>query len=411
MIVCASGRASDFGFGRDGSGQRPAGGAVRSLGLLSCVVALLAVLSGCQDSSTGESAPRLVIVVSGTSNEPQPALSRQGRDTVHAAANDGGSVTVIRTGGRADLVTDRDLTVRRPSGDPENDTPARDRGAAQRADEVSSLVQGITANAPGNNLLAGLDAAGAVRGPATVLVLGSGLQTVDPLDLRRLGWSVDPRATARDLAARRLLPALSGKQVIFTGLGQVAGAQPDLPPPARETLRALWCAIVTTAGGTCQTDDEPRKVAPPRATLPVPVVGPPSVFTRQLGPKKQYVIPSSLLFSADSALLERYADAVLTPIARSLRQGCVVDITGHTASWGPVSGRYALSRARARAVANRLLALGAPRSAVDDVRGVGSDHGVPDLDASGRLIPAAAERNRVVELVLHGTTCRTEGTR
>jgi outer membrane protein OmpA-like peptidoglycan-associated protein len=326
---------------------------------------------------------------------------------VLAAARGDGHLTVIRAGGQrgAELLDEQDLTVRRRGGERENDAQARGRGAGQRVKEVSAQIEGVTADAPGNDLLGGLDAAGRVPGTATVLVVGSGLQTVAPLDFRKLGWNFDPRAVVKDLTTRRLLPDLRRKQVIFAGLGRVAGSQRELPRPARQRLGDLWCAIVAAAHGECIHDDELAVTAQPRATLPVPVVDVPTVTTMRTGGRTQVTIPDYLLFAADSAALQPSADDVLKSYlkdyAHRLRQGGTVDITGHTASVGPVAGRYALSDARARAVAARLRALGAPRTAIGLVRGVGSDHGVPDRDASGRLIEQAAARNRVVDLVLH----------
>jgi outer membrane protein OmpA-like peptidoglycan-associated protein len=409
-------RQSHRGRLRVGRGRhvgRVTPGALRLTGRLLSVPILLTALSACQGSSNGGNAPELVIVVSGTGNEPLPALSRRGEREVLAAARGDGHLTLIRAHGQgraggqgdAELLKDEDLTVRRRNGARENDAQARERGVAQRVKEVSALVGSVTAGAPGNDLLAGLEAAGRVPGRATVLVVGSGLQTVAPLDFRVLGWSFDPNRVVRDLAARRLLPRLTEKRVVFAGLGQVAGArQPALSRPDRRKLSELWCAIVSAAGGACEVDDELTVTAPPRARLPVPVVPITTMTTTRTPRGTQYAIPARLLFSRDSAALQPYADDVLRPIANRVRPGVIVDITGHTASWGPVPGRYALSKDRARAVADRLQVLGVPRTAIGRVEGVGSDHlTVPDLDASGRLIERAAERNRVVDLVLRPT--------
>jgi len=305
---------------------------------LLCVPVLSTALPACK--ADPRNAPEQVIVVSGTSNEPLPALSRRGQQATLAAARGDGHLTVIRAGGQgsAELLNEQDLTVRRRGGERENDAQARGRGAGQRVGEGSAQIDGVTAGAPGNDLLDGLDAAGRVPGPATVLVVGSGLQNVDPLDFRKLGWNFDPRAVVRDLTTRRLLPDLRGKQVIFAGLGRVAGSQRELPRPARQRLGDLWCAIVAAAGGAYAVDDEPATIAQPRATLPVPVVDVPTVTTRRTGGRTQVTIPDYLLFAADSAALQPSADDVLESYARRLRQGGTVDITGHTASWGPLAG-------------------------------------------------------------------------
>ena len=76
-----------------------------------------------------------------------------------------------------------------------------------------------------------------------------------------------------------------------------------------------------------------------------------------------------------------------------------VTVTGCTASAATPEGRAALSTNRARAVADLLVAGGVPEGSVT-VQGLGAEcpGRVPDLDAEGNLIEAAARANRVVKV-------------
>ena len=76
-----------------------------------------------------------------------------------------------------------------------------------------------------------------------------------------------------------------------------------------------------------------------------------------------------------------------------------VTVTGCTASAATPEGRAALSTNRARAVADLLVAGGVPEGSVT-VQGLGAEcpGRVPDLDAEGNLIEAAARANRMVKI-------------
>lgn len=90
---------------------------------------------------------------------------------------------------------------------------------------------------------------------------------------------------------------------------------------------------------------------------------------------------------------------MIAPVARWLaaRGNRSVRLTGTTARTGDRAGQIALAEARANAVAGLLFERGARREQVSTA-GVGSyfDGYVPDHDAAGSLIPAAAALNRTV---------------
>src|SRR5260370_611711 len=80
------------------------------------------------------------------------------------------------------------------------------------------------ATTDGADPLGRLDAARRIARPGAHLVLvSSGLSTVDPLNLVETGWNLRPDQLAGYLAARGALPDLTGLHVVFAGLGIVAG--------------------------------------------------------------------------------------------------------------------------------------------------------------------------------------------
>jgi outer membrane protein OmpA-like peptidoglycan-associated protein len=181
---------------------------------------------------------------------------------------------------------------------------------------------------------------------------------------------------AGQLKQRGLLPRLAGWRVDFSGLADVAGAQPVLPLPQRTTLTGYWMAICHTAAATaCRDDDTIRPDPPSRSTTPVPVVPVPAV-TAVAGPHHAagVSVPSAELFPFDSARLLAGADSILRPLVSQARAGHrLVSISGYASpDGGSAAYNLALSRSRALSVRNRLLALGLPAGQVAQVTGLGT---------------------------------------
>ncbi|ANU07363.1 OmpA family protein [Paraurantiacibacter namhicola] len=88
----------------------------------------------------------------------------------------------------------------------------------------------------------------------------------------------------------------------------------------------------------------------------------------------------SLRFEEGSARIDEGSSALVAEVADALRPclGAIIAITGHTDSSGPEPGNLALSRERADAVRQALIARGIPADGLR-ARGVGSREPVPDL--------------------------------
>jgi outer membrane protein OmpA-like peptidoglycan-associated protein len=244
--------------------------------------------------------------------------------------------------------------------------------------------------------------------PGTLLILSSGLSTAGGFNLRDVGWDANPRTVAAQLRQRGLLPRLAGWRLVFSGLADVSGRQPTLPLPQRTTLTAYWMAICHAAGAAaCRIDDTIRPDPPSRSTRPVPVVPVPAV-SPVTGPHHAagVSVPADELFAFNSASLLAGADGVLSPLAsRARAQHQLVTITGYASpDGGSAAYNLALSKDRARAVRNRLVALGLPLSQISQVTGLGTAGQPPRAcDLHGQLDEAicAGLRRVVILLIPH----------
>ncbi|MDX3520060.1 OmpA family protein [Streptomyces scabiei] len=346
----------------------------------------------------------LTVAVTGSMAEPAPWAPVVEDIAVRHALNavgpgDGKVSVVVSTNPR---VTEVDLTPLRDAREVEQD---RATAGEQARAKAAGLRRAMTGGRPAAD---GLDLLGTYRRAlratpdgGTVVVVSSGVQTADPLDLRTLGWTFDPGTVVRDLKNRSLVPDATGRHVEFVGLGVVFGTQPELPLPAARRITALWRAVCAASGAascTVRDDDVPR--LPPASERPVPVV---PVGATPTSCKGTYVVPASVTFTADDARLAPGADRYLRPVADSLRRcgtDVVVTITGHTARVGTGASGFALSGRRARAVSERLVRLGVSPALIGSVEGVGSTRPRVDNMPGGVFAERLARRNRRVEITV-----------
>lgn len=391
----------------------------RARGVLIGIVAAAPILTACSytpqragtQSITTAQAPRLIVVATAATSEPAPRLPT----AVHAllvemgrqAREVGGASVALVTAGRQPVVVD--MTPLRGQ-QPERNGRLRDRKVAAAVVEFERLVIGQTAARDGLDLLGLLDSAARLAPGAPIVVLSSGVSTVAPLDLRRTGWPDTRVGVGTKLRQVGLLPRyLGGREITFYYLGDTAGKQPSLPGTARAALASAYLDICTAVKARCTVADDAPDPAANRGTRLVPVVPVPALQTVHLTACKDLVrLPNVLLFAPDSAVLTRDADAALRPVVDmlaashgSLRIG---EIAGHTADAGPGNG-MALSRERARVVADALRRLGVPALLISSVTGYGDTRPVVADRARDGSLTAAAYRNRRVEITLLDSGC------
>jgi outer membrane protein OmpA-like peptidoglycan-associated protein len=377
---------------------------LRRIAAAMCSVALAAGLAGCSDSPKPTGG--LAIVVGARSNMPPPSLTGKAAEAREDALVSQAYLSVVVADGEPFQMEGAGVLVAR---DENAVVQKQDRDRNRQA--IDSMVAEARAKSPETDLLAALDLAArgisSAAGDRTIIVLDSGLSTVEPLDFRTPGLlDADPVELAESLNAAGELPDLTGVNVIFQGLGDTAPPQEKLRRPQRANLIAIWQAIVVAAGGTPEVEQSPFSGVPDDSLPPVS----PVAFEDGLRCSGNTVTLSGgdVAFEAESAEFKDRAAALATlePIAQQMvSDNLTATLTGTTANVGDKAGQVRLSEQRAQAVLELLVSLGVPAERMTAV-GLGSDFPgyVPDHDAAGNLIPEAAALNRKVMVSLEGAT-------
>jgi outer membrane protein OmpA-like peptidoglycan-associated protein len=338
-----------------------------------------------------QAASTLVITATGTNAEPLPALPASViSELEQGGRTDQGCVLIVAPGGAATAVS---LTPRRSTGDVEEGNGReilRRRVLAAVQDKIASLA----ATEPGLDVRGAIATATKLRHtPGKLIVITSGLSTVQPVDLRRLGWDVDGGTLGAFLHRQGWLD-LTGWQVRFVGLGGTAGSQPRVPDPVKRILATLWTGICTATGGVqCTVTEGPTTRQEPRSHNTVPIVQPPA----QADFPAVVPMPTDESFALDSAALSASADARLQDVvAQVLNDDLILSVVGYAdASTGTPEHNLALSTARALAVKARLIALGLPLDRIVAAYGLGS---TPFSAEAERQNPALKTQHRRVDL-------------
>ncbi|ANF33503.1 hypothetical protein A0130_16450 [Leifsonia xyli] len=376
------------------------------------MVAITAGLTACTPATaSGEACDQshkrnLGVVAGSTANAPAVALPASASSQLEAAGKTNGSVTVVVPSGTPQVMGTTAL------GSSAQDAIVCQNDQRTKLTQITSYIDGLKAAAPEVDFLGAIDQAARNLGsdPMGVIVVGSGLQTTDPLNFAGTGLLyADPAQVVADLTARNLLPSdLKGVTVYWSGMGDVAGAQQPLTVPARSNLEAIWSRVITAAGGTLSLLPEP---ASGTAAASLPAVTPvtvEAVATKTDWTKPVVIRNSDLLFTKDTANFSDPAAAqkVLATLVPAIEQnGKTVTITG-TASKDQAKDNAAdtaLSLRRANAVKAALVALGVPAASLQTA-GVGYEWcgWKAETDASGAYSDALAEQNRTVILTSAG---------
>lgn len=365
-------------------------GRLHTLWAVLTALLLLAATTACGSVPEAQGAPSssntgevVVIIASGTSDEPQPELVGKGFEAVQAAAEstnvtDGpggtGSVALVSGADEAAPLMRVELTPRRANGAVEHGS-ARDGLINTNVTHASDAVRGVSSSTPGLDLLESSDRAVAGIETGTLVIISNGLSTSGGFDLREVRWNADPDQVARELQTRGLLPELEGWDVIWLGLNAVAGDQPPLPKPVREANRAYWEAICVTSQAASCTFDETRFISTePASSVDTPNVEIPAVES-VVGPSGETTttLPDALLgFGPNSAVLAPSATELIASLAEEIKDDlgespdAQVTVTGFTADppGSTPAARSELALQRAQSVREALRAAGVTNNIV-----------------------------------------------
>lgn len=378
------------------------------------IVAALALIASLHAAKVTEPAPapalHLIEQLS-TAEDSTVVLGAAQRAELVAAGRAHRQVQVTQVDGSGKIVSDRlvDLT---PRIDPANPNSAVLQVAARANavinSEVDTLVRGMNSPSPvpGRALYPGLLATNFQPG-VKVMIIASAMDTVDPLDARKLDFQVP---TAQVLNAVGELPSLQNSDVEFL-IKSTAGTQPQLRGVQKQYLRSLWSSLLLAGHARSVTFVDLPMAEPDTAKVTAPIVPVPALpgtpIKVTVDPARPHVVQcqlsASTYFQPNSAQLIDVGQTIrdLQPCVSRIGPSATVQLDGWTAYFGPLTGSgqpavnppadVELSRQRTVTVAKLLERMGIASSRIGRLTGHGNSDQPYPADPS-------SDQNRTVRI-------------
>lgn len=342
------------------------------------------------------------------------------QDTVSNAVKSNGYISVVCVDGEPDLIAANLYEI--PNMYKNANTTKLEADALMKANNLLVELASIKANDPESDVLESLRLA--VRSLAdisgmekTILVMDSGLSTTGVMDFNRNLILADPGDLADTLYQKAAIPNFEGVTVIWLQMGDVAAPQEELTSAQRESLTAIWRAIIEKTGGTVIFSEAPANpavdasypdVTPVELPNEMPISYDAAVVEEaaaketesELFNEPQFLSEEQVKFIGDSDqyINEASAIEVITPIADYMvaHPDFELLLIGTTAGDETTDYSIRLSKARADTVKSTLISLGVPEERLLTL-GLGSSdswhiYGV----GTGMNDPMAASNRKVV---------------
>lgn len=349
------------------------------------------------------------------SNQTDPAFnSEEISQIVYQTAFAYGNVCQISADGEPRVVIDASFT----EPDINIDNQRKKIEAKNNSNLILDSLSVSEATVPECNTLDALRmAAGRIHsngGKGVLIIHNSGITTTGDLNFTATDLiHSDPEYIVEELEDRHAIPDLSGIRVIWYGMGSVSYPQEKLSTEYAYNLKTIWETILDRSGANYSIDQteystgEEKNGLPDVSTMPViskDPIGEKGVMSNIVTFDEE---TSAVNFHKETATFidRNAASKALEPVASHLLADstCKVKLIGSTASNGSEASCLELSKQRAEACAELLLAQGVSPNQID-IEGIGREQSplrVNDLDKDGSLIEEAAKHNRAVFVVFN----------
>ena len=404
------------------------------LAVLIIMVSAIIGLTGCgsfEKTSTSKVPQALSIVIGARANNMGINLNNiVVQDTVSNAVKSNGYISVVCVDGEPDLIAANLYEI--PDMYKNANTTKLEADALMKANNLLVELASIKANDPESDVLESLRLA--VRSLAdisgmekTILVMDSGLSTTGVMDFNRNLILADPGDLAETLYQKAAIPNFEGVTVIWLQMGDVAAPQEELTSAQRESLTAIWRAIIEKTGGTVIFSEAPANpagdasypdVTPVELPNEMPISYDAAVVEEaaakatesELFNEPQFLSEEQVKFIGDSDqyINEASAIEVIAPIADYMvaHPDFELLLIGTTAGDETRDYSIRLSKARADTVKSTLISLGVPKERILTL-GLGSSdpwhiYGV----GTGMNDPMAASNRKVVLIDANSDTAK-----
>jgi outer membrane protein OmpA-like peptidoglycan-associated protein len=356
----------------------------------------------------------VALAIGARSNSPMPAMSATVSKVLTSAVNADKTITLVRLDGKPRVVFSQALAAGANSQITKQNKDTYVTGLNRALSGTAQRTTDIQAQAPQADVLDALaEAASVVPAGGDVIVMDSGLQTIQPLAFQSGLLSDDPALIVHYLKRAGELPPLKGRNVYFVGLGWTASPQPPLGIHGRHEIVQIWKQIAKAAGARCVGSDDTANTRSAVPNRPAVVIVPPPPPPPSLKPCTVISLGDAnnvgFVFNSTAFRDPAGARATLGKLAHLMLQtNESVTLIGSTSSDGSNQYNDVLSLRRANAVKAVLIKLGVPASRITTI---GDGSHMPgrlnDRGPKGQLLIGPAIQDRKVVAKLRGSACRT----